>query len=67
MPDTERARKTLDLMRCREFGLLIGIIRKMHPEAIRPQVKAELFWLEQPLDQLAAFLRIREFAADSGR
>src|SRR5262249_22968970 len=42
----------------------LPIIREMLPEAIRPQVKAHHFWLDQPTDQLAAFLLIRKFAAD---
>ncbi|MFO0821036.1 MAG: hypothetical protein U1A77_24030 [Pirellulales bacterium] len=41
------------------------IIREMLPEAIRSQVKPHLYWLNQPVDQLAAFLLIRKFAADS--
>ncbi len=43
----------------------LPIIREMLPEAIRPQVKPYLFWLDQPVDQLAAFLLIRKFAADT--
>jgi hypothetical protein len=43
----------------------LHIIREMLPEAIRPQVKPHLFWLDQPVDQLAAFLLIRKFAADT--
>src|SRR5262249_3704833 len=43
----------------------LPIISEMLPEAIRPQVKAHLFWLDQPVDQLAAFLLIRKFAADT--
>lgn len=43
----------------------LPIIREMLPEAIRSQVKPHLLWLEQPVDQLAAFLLIRKFAADS--
>jgi len=42
----------------------LPIIREMLPEAIRSQVKPYLFWLDQPVDQLAAFLLIRKFAAD---
>ena len=43
----------------------LPIIQEMLPEAIRVQVKPHMFWLEQPVDQLAAFLLIRKFAADS--
>lgn len=43
----------------------LPIIRQMLPEAIRPQVKSHLFWLDQPAEQLAAFLLIRKFAADT--
>ena len=43
----------------------LPIIREMLPEAIRPQIKPHLFWLDQPVDQLAAFLLIRKFAADT--
>ena len=43
----------------------LPIIREMLPEAIRPQVKPQLFWLDQPAEQVAAFLLIRKFAADA--
>ena len=43
----------------------LPIIQEMLPEAIRLQVRPYVFWLEQPVDQLAAFLLIRKFAADS--
>jgi hypothetical protein len=43
----------------------LPIILELLPEAIRPQVKPHLFWLDQPADQLAAFLLIRKFAADT--
>jgi len=46
-------------------SLDLPIIREMLPEAIRSQVKPHLFWLDQPAEQVAAFLLIRNFAADA--
>lgn len=42
----------------------LPILRQMLPEAIRPQVKDYLFWLDQPVEQVAAYLLIRRLADD---
>jgi len=53
------------------LGLLIGhpalfkqrgILNEMIEEAARPQVKEHLYWLKMPLEQIAAYLVLRQFA-----
>ena len=43
----------------------LPIIKVILTEAVRQQVKPHLFWLDQPVDQLAAYVLIRKFAADT--
>ena len=42
----------------------LPIIREMLQDAVRPQVKGQLFWFDIPVEQAAAYLLIRAFAQD---
>lgn len=43
-----------------------GILNEMIEEAARPQVKEHLYWLKMPLEQIAAYLVLRQFAGAVG-
>ena len=43
-----------------------GILNEMIEEAARPQVKEHLYWLRMPLDEIAAYLVLRQFADAAG-
>jgi len=43
-----------------------GILNEMIEEAARPQVREHLYWLQMPLEEIAAYLVLRHFAATAG-
>ncbi len=43
-----------------------SILNEMIEEAARPQVRGHLHWLQLPLEEIAAFLVLRQFAAAAG-
>ncbi len=43
----------------------LPIVRELLHEAARPQVKDHLFWINQSVEEIAAYLLIRKFAADA--
>jgi hypothetical protein len=43
-----------------------AILNEMIEEAARPQVKENLYWLQMPLEEIAAYLVLRHFAAAAG-
>ena len=43
-----------------------GILNEMIEEAARPQVKEHLYWLQMPLEEIAAYLVLRHFADAAG-